>query len=101
MIAASQLSRSCEQRENKRPILSDLRDSGTIEQDADLVFMLYRDHYYNYNPEHERILEILIRKFRNGEVGKLVIEYNIKKQLIKSINPNTTLGQLAKKFMYD
>lgn len=100
VISVSQLSRSCEQREDKRPILADLRDSGAIEQDADLVFMLYRDHYYNYNPEHERILEILIRKFRNGETSKIVVDYNLKKQSFKSINFNTAIGQIAKKFMY-
>jgi len=100
LIAGSQLSRLCEQREDKRPILSDLRDSGSLEQDADLVMMLYRDHYYKYNPNHEKILEVLIRKFRNGEVGKKVIEYDMKKQLLRSINYNGPLGQIAKKFEY-
>lgn len=101
IIVGSQLSRLCEQRESKRPILSDLRDSGSIEQDADLVFMLYRDWYYSGNPEHERILEILRRKYRNGEIGKNVVEYNTKKQTFKPIKPNTQLGQLAKQFMYE
>lgn len=101
LIAGSQLSRLCEQRDNKRPILSDLRDSGSIEQDADLVFMLYRDCYYTGNQEHERILEVLRRKYRNGEIGKNVIEYNTKKQTFKTIRPNSQLGQLAKRFMYE
>jgi len=99
VIVGSQLSRLCESRDNKRPILSDLRDSGSIEQDADVVMMLYRDHYYNYNPENERILEILIRKFRNGEIGKILVEYNLKKQSLKPIDFNSKLGILAKKFL--
>lgn len=100
VVVGSQLSRTCEQRDDKRPILGDLRDSGAIEQDADLVFMLYRDAYYTTNPEHERILEILIRKFRNGEVKKIIVDYNLKKQTIKSMNWNGRLGQVAKKFEY-
>lgn len=101
VVAGSQLSRLCEQRDNKRPLMSDLRSSGSLEQDADLVLMLYRDHYYNYNPDHERILEVLIRKFRNGEVGKVILDYNMKKQTFKPINPNSTLGTIAKRFQYE
>ena len=101
VIACSQLSRLCEMREdNKRPILSDLRDSGTIEQDADIVAMVYRDHYYNYNPKHERICEIIIRKFRNGEIGKITLDYNLKTQSFKSIKPNTQLYKVAEHFQY-
>jgi len=98
VIAISQLSRLCESREDKRPILSDLRESGSIEQDADVVIMLYRDHYYNYNPYHENLCEINIAKFREGEVGKIIVEYNLKKQYWKSINPRSSLWELTKKF---
>jgi len=102
VILGSQLSRGCEVRDpdNKRPLLSDLRDSGAIEQDADIVIMLYRDCYYTQNPEHSKILELLIRKFRNGEVGKVVVEYNIKKQSFKDMNFNTQLGKMAEQFKY-
>lgn len=101
VIVASQLSRSCESRENKRPILSDLRDSGGLEQDADIVIMLYRDDYYNRNQEHEQLLELLIRKFRDGETGKIIINYELQKQRISSIKPNSKLAEISKKFKYE
>ena len=102
VIVGSQLSRLCEQREgNRRPILSDLRDSGSIEQDADVVMMVYRDHYYNYNPENVNICELIIRKNRNGEIGKVIVDYNLKSQHFKSINPNSNLGKIAKRFEYE
>jgi replicative DNA helicase len=68
VIALSQLSRALEAREDKRPILADLRETGAIEQDADLVLMLYRDSYYNKNAE-EGVAEILVRKNRDGMTG--------------------------------
>lgn len=75
VICLCQLSRACEQRNDKRPILSDLRDSGSIEQDADLVMFLYRDDYYNgpQNPEDENqsIAELIIAKHRNGPTGTI------------------------------
>lgn len=101
VVACAQLSRACESRDNKRPELSDLRDSGSLEQDADVVMMLYRDYYYNPNPEHKNICEILIRKFRNGETGKVVVEYDLGTQAFKTIKPNTQLFNLAKKFYYE
>ncbi|WP_132220466.1 replicative DNA helicase [Laceyella sacchari] len=73
VIALSQLSRSVEQRQDKRPMLSDLRDSGSIEQDADVVMFLYRDDYYNEESEKKNIAELIIAKQRSGPVGK--IEY--------------------------
>lgn len=100
VIAGSQLSRLCEQRENKRPILSDMRDSGTIEQDADIVMMCYREVYYSSNPEHEKIFELIIKKNRNGEIGKILLEYDKYKQQFKTMNFNSKLGQSAKKFLY-
>ena len=71
VIALSQLSRSVESRPDKRPVLSDLRESGSLEQDADIVIFLYRDKYYDENSEMGDKAEVLIRKHRNGAVGSV------------------------------
>jgi replicative DNA helicase len=69
VMVGSQLSRACEQRSDKRPLLSDLRDSGTLEEDADIVAFIYRDEYYNENTEQPNTAEINLAKHRNGKTG--------------------------------
>ena len=69
IVAISQLSRAVESRTDHRPQLSDLRESGAIEQDADLVVLILREEYYNPSPSNEGIAEVIIAKQRNGPVG--------------------------------
>lgn len=83
VLALAQLSRSVEQRPNKRPIMSDLRESGSLEQDADLVMFIYRDEYYNPDSEKKGIAEIIISKHRNGPVG--TVELGFLKEFTKFV----------------
>ena len=76
IIALSQLSRSVESRQVKKPILSDLRESGSLEQDADIVMFLYREDYYIPETENKNITEVIIAKNRNGPTGSIPVFFH-------------------------
>jgi replicative DNA helicase len=75
IVAMSQLSRAVEQRHDKRPILSDLRESGSIEQDADLVMFIYRDEYYNEESDQQGMAEVIVAKHRNGPTDSMKLSF--------------------------
>ncbi|MCF7812343.1 replicative DNA helicase [Candidatus Gracilibacteria bacterium] len=92
IIAISQLSRGVEGRPDKRPVLSDLRDSGSIEQDADVVMMLYRDDYYNPDSEAENELEINVIKHRNGAIGRINLYFDRKRMRFSDLEKHQQAG---------
>jgi replicative DNA helicase len=88
LIALSQLSRSVESRQDKRPMLSDLRESGALEQDADIVSFLYREDYYDKETENQHITEVILAKHRNGPVGSVKLYF--KGEFTLFLNLDTT-----------
>ncbi len=88
LIALSQLSRSVESRQDKRPMLSDLRESGALEQDADIVSFLYREDYYDKETENQHITEVILAKHRNGPVGAIKLYF--KGEFTLFLNLDTT-----------
>ena len=91
VIALSQLSRAVEQRPDHRPILSDLRDSGAIEQDADMVMFLYRDSYYNKDSEMKNLAEVIVAKQRNGPIGTINLLWMPEYTAFKNYNPRPVM----------
>lgn len=86
VIALSQLSRGVESRTNKEPMLSDLRESGSIEQDADIVMMLYREEYYDEFAQNKDTTNLFIRKNRNGPVGQIDLRFEKQHQKFYEID---------------
>jgi replicative DNA helicase len=87
LVALSQLSRAVEQRSDKRPILADLRASGSLEQDADVVMFIYRDELYNPDTDMQNIAEIIISKHRNGPTG--TVQLFFREQLAQFLDAET------------
>jgi replicative DNA helicase len=96
VVALSQLSRAVEQRTEKIPSLADLRESGSLEQDADVVIFLYRDDYYNLDSDRKGIMDVIVAKQRNGPTGKVSLvflkEFGRFESLEKHLRPETRSG---------
>lgn len=90
IILLSQLSRAVESRADRRPVLSDLRDSGSIEQDADVVIFVYREEEYNPDTERPSIMDLIIRKHRNGATGEFEVYFDKRHTAVHSLELRTT-----------
>jgi replicative DNA helicase len=95
VIAISQLSRAVEARNDKKPLMSDLRESGAIEQDADLIMFLYRDEYYNEKTEKRGIAELILAKQRNGPVGTIQLAFLKQYTMFTNLGPES-MGNVVK-----
>lgn len=98
VIALSQLSRQLESRPDKRPVMSDLRESGSIEQDADIIMMLYRDDYYNEFSETPGITNVLIRKNRNWPIGQVDLKFEKSQQKFYEIQREANVPDFTEEF---
>jgi replicative DNA helicase len=92
VIALSQLNRSVEQRTDKKPVMSDLRESGAIEQDADVIMMIYREEVYDPNTTRKGIADIIIAKQRNGPIGDIQLTFLGKYTRFENYAPETAYG---------
>jgi replicative DNA helicase len=86
VIALAQLSRKCEERADKRPMLSDIRESGSIEQDADIILFPFRQNYYDRQPLEVEDAELIVAKNRHGEVGMIPVTFTPSRTLYQEIS---------------